>query len=207
MMYYTTVTCQLSIHGNELCIVFSVNDVLCYSAWQGPFYPLNLENSKWLSYYSQVFDFVEIDSDCRGHRLERPDGLGRATSSRRASAAWRFSMSRPSRTATPMPAAAAASWTSMIRRAPAISSAEGPKAALRRGDLLRVDQRLPSKSVSAPGDTPPIKPSSSSRSRSTPSSATRPCPEPRAPRGRGSSAAAGREWAALRALSPGPRCP
>ena len=33
-----------------------------YSAWQGPFYPLNLENSKWLSYYSQVFDFVEIDS-------------------------------------------------------------------------------------------------------------------------------------------------
>ncbi|MFZ0328291.1 MAG: DUF72 domain-containing protein, partial [Nitrososphaeraceae archaeon] len=33
-----------------------------YSAWQGPFYPLNLENSKWLRYYSQVFDFVEIDS-------------------------------------------------------------------------------------------------------------------------------------------------
>jgi uncharacterized protein YecE (DUF72 family) len=33
-----------------------------YSAWQGPFYPSNLENSKWLSYYSQVFDFVEIGS-------------------------------------------------------------------------------------------------------------------------------------------------
>ncbi|MFZ0328998.1 MAG: DUF72 domain-containing protein [Nitrososphaeraceae archaeon] len=33
-----------------------------YSAWKGPFYPLNLENSKWLSYYSQVLDFVEIDS-------------------------------------------------------------------------------------------------------------------------------------------------
>ena len=33
-----------------------------YSAWQGPFYPLNLENSRWLSYYSQVFDFLEIDS-------------------------------------------------------------------------------------------------------------------------------------------------
>ena len=33
-----------------------------YSAWQGPFYPLNLENSRWLSYYSHVFDFVEIDS-------------------------------------------------------------------------------------------------------------------------------------------------
>jgi uncharacterized protein YecE (DUF72 family) len=25
-------------------------------------YPNNLENSGWLSYYSQVFDFVEIDS-------------------------------------------------------------------------------------------------------------------------------------------------
>jgi Protein of unknown function DUF72 len=33
-----------------------------YSAWQGPFYHDNLENSKWLSYYSKVFDFVEIDS-------------------------------------------------------------------------------------------------------------------------------------------------
>ena len=30
--------------------------------WQGPFYILNLENSRWLSYYSQVFDFVEVDS-------------------------------------------------------------------------------------------------------------------------------------------------
>jgi Protein of unknown function DUF72 len=33
-----------------------------YSAWQGPFYPSNLENSRWLNYYSRVFDFVEIDS-------------------------------------------------------------------------------------------------------------------------------------------------
>ena len=33
-----------------------------YSSWQGPFYPLNIENSQWLIYYSQVFDFVEIDS-------------------------------------------------------------------------------------------------------------------------------------------------
>jgi uncharacterized protein YecE (DUF72 family) len=33
-----------------------------YSSWQGPFYPLNIENSQWLRYYSQVFDFVEIDS-------------------------------------------------------------------------------------------------------------------------------------------------
>ena len=33
-----------------------------YSSWQGPFYPHNIENSQWLSYYSKVFDFVEIDS-------------------------------------------------------------------------------------------------------------------------------------------------
>ncbi len=32
-----------------------------YLAWQGSFYSHNPENSKWLSYYSQVFDFVEID--------------------------------------------------------------------------------------------------------------------------------------------------
>jgi uncharacterized protein YecE (DUF72 family) len=28
----------------------------------GPFYPLNLENSRWLNFYSKVFDYVEIDS-------------------------------------------------------------------------------------------------------------------------------------------------
>jgi uncharacterized protein YecE (DUF72 family) len=33
-----------------------------YSSWQGPFYPKGIENSKWLSYYSKVFDYVEIDS-------------------------------------------------------------------------------------------------------------------------------------------------
>ena len=33
-----------------------------YSAWQGPFYPANLDNSKWLTYYASVFDYVEIDS-------------------------------------------------------------------------------------------------------------------------------------------------
>jgi uncharacterized protein YecE (DUF72 family) len=33
-----------------------------YSAWKGPFYPPNLESSRWLKYYSQVFDYVEIDS-------------------------------------------------------------------------------------------------------------------------------------------------
>ena len=31
-------------------------------SWQGPFYPPDLETFKWLSYYSQVFDFVEINS-------------------------------------------------------------------------------------------------------------------------------------------------
>jgi uncharacterized protein YecE (DUF72 family) len=33
-----------------------------YTAWLGPFYPSKLENSDWLRYYSQVFDYVEIDS-------------------------------------------------------------------------------------------------------------------------------------------------
>lgn len=34
-----------------------------YSAWQGPFYPSNIDNSSgWLRYYASVFDYVEIDS-------------------------------------------------------------------------------------------------------------------------------------------------
>ena len=33
-----------------------------YTSWQGPFYPSNLENKQWLSYYSQIFNYVEIDS-------------------------------------------------------------------------------------------------------------------------------------------------
>jgi uncharacterized protein YecE (DUF72 family) len=33
-----------------------------YSSWQGPFYPKGLEQSRWLQYYSRVFDYVEIDS-------------------------------------------------------------------------------------------------------------------------------------------------
>jgi uncharacterized protein YecE (DUF72 family) len=33
-----------------------------YSSWQGPFYPKDIENSKWLKYYSKVFNYFEIDS-------------------------------------------------------------------------------------------------------------------------------------------------
>jgi uncharacterized protein YecE (DUF72 family) len=33
-----------------------------YTSWQGPFYPPTLDNSDWLKYYSNVFDYVEIDS-------------------------------------------------------------------------------------------------------------------------------------------------
>jgi uncharacterized protein YecE (DUF72 family) len=33
-----------------------------YSSWQGTFYPSNVENKLWLPYYSQVFNYVEIDS-------------------------------------------------------------------------------------------------------------------------------------------------
>ncbi len=33
-----------------------------YDGWKGSFYPEGLDNKYWLSYYSQIFDFVEIDS-------------------------------------------------------------------------------------------------------------------------------------------------
>jgi uncharacterized protein YecE (DUF72 family) len=33
-----------------------------YDGWKGPFYPDGLDNKYWLSYYSKIFDFVEIDS-------------------------------------------------------------------------------------------------------------------------------------------------
>jgi uncharacterized protein YecE (DUF72 family) len=33
-----------------------------YDAWLGHFYPANLDRKEFLKYYSQVFDFVEIDS-------------------------------------------------------------------------------------------------------------------------------------------------
>ena len=33
-----------------------------YTSWTGPFYPHNLENTDWLRFYSQIFDYVEIDS-------------------------------------------------------------------------------------------------------------------------------------------------
>lgn len=33
-----------------------------YTAWPGHFYPARLPSARWLQYYSQVFDYVEIDS-------------------------------------------------------------------------------------------------------------------------------------------------
>jgi uncharacterized protein YecE (DUF72 family) len=33
-----------------------------YEGWKGAFYPIDLDNRYWLSYYSKIFDFVEIDS-------------------------------------------------------------------------------------------------------------------------------------------------
>ena len=33
-----------------------------YEGWKESFYPQDLDNKYWLSYYSQIFDFVEIDS-------------------------------------------------------------------------------------------------------------------------------------------------
>jgi len=33
-----------------------------YASWQGPFYPSHIENKLWLPYYSQILNYVEIDS-------------------------------------------------------------------------------------------------------------------------------------------------
>lgn len=33
-----------------------------YTSWRGPFYPSSIENSRWLNYYSHIFDYVEVDS-------------------------------------------------------------------------------------------------------------------------------------------------
>jgi uncharacterized protein YecE (DUF72 family) len=33
-----------------------------YRSWQGPFYPSSIENKLWLPYYSQILNYVEIDS-------------------------------------------------------------------------------------------------------------------------------------------------
>jgi uncharacterized protein YecE (DUF72 family) len=33
-----------------------------YDGWKGSFYPEDLDNRYWLSYYSKIFNFVEIDS-------------------------------------------------------------------------------------------------------------------------------------------------
>jgi uncharacterized protein YecE (DUF72 family) len=33
-----------------------------YSEWKGTFYPKELDNKNWLSYYAQFFKFVEVDS-------------------------------------------------------------------------------------------------------------------------------------------------
>jgi uncharacterized protein YecE (DUF72 family) len=41
-----------------------------YDAWLGHFYPANLDRKEFLQYYSQVFEFVEIDSS-----FYRPPGL------------------------------------------------------------------------------------------------------------------------------------
>jgi hypothetical protein len=50
------------INGNQRMQYYIGCSGWSYSSWQGPFYPKAIENSKWLKYYSNVFDYVEIDS-------------------------------------------------------------------------------------------------------------------------------------------------
>ena len=33
-----------------------------YTSWQGPFYPSNMDNKGWLPFYSEILNYVEIDS-------------------------------------------------------------------------------------------------------------------------------------------------
>ncbi|HEX9677939.1 DUF72 domain-containing protein [Nitrososphaera sp.] len=33
-----------------------------YTSWVGPFYPRGTPQTRWLEYYSKVFDYVEVDS-------------------------------------------------------------------------------------------------------------------------------------------------
>jgi uncharacterized protein YecE (DUF72 family) len=47
---------------NKLLQLFIGCSGWSYTSWQGPFYPANLDNKLWLSYYSQVFNYVEVDS-------------------------------------------------------------------------------------------------------------------------------------------------
>jgi len=54
---------QSSSFGYNKRTCNTTSDVLwSYTKWQGPFYPKDIENSKWLRYYSKIFDNVEIDS-------------------------------------------------------------------------------------------------------------------------------------------------
>jgi uncharacterized protein YecE (DUF72 family) len=32
------------------------------TSWEGPFYPSATKNTRWLGYYSNVFDYVDIES-------------------------------------------------------------------------------------------------------------------------------------------------
>lgn len=52
----------MSFHKNTLLKHFIGCSGWSYSSWQHTFYPSNIDNRLWLSYYSQVFNYVEIDS-------------------------------------------------------------------------------------------------------------------------------------------------
>src|SRR6478672_12895136 len=55
------------LYNNKMRISYLQYYIGCsgwsYLAWQGPFYPSNMDNSSdWLKFYSLVFDYVEINS-------------------------------------------------------------------------------------------------------------------------------------------------
>src|SRR5262249_41383919 len=97
-----------------------------------------------------------------------------SASTRRASSTCRFSMRRPSSTATPRLRARASVWAAITRRAQSTSPAAGAKTSLARASCLGWISVLPSKPKSAAWRHAAANPASSSRSRGTPARAVSP---------------------------------
>src|SRR5262249_47105032 len=97
-----------------------------------------------------------------------------SASTRRASSTCRFSMRRPSSTATPRPRARASVWAAITRRAQSTSPASGAKTSLARATCFGWISVLPSKPNSAACRQAATKPAPAPESRWTPSRAVIP---------------------------------
>src|SRR6267142_3914340 len=116
----------------------------------------------------------EVASVGRSQCVARSAIASARARTRRASSTCRFSIRRPSSTATPRPPARASAWAVITRRAQSTSPAAGAKTSLPTATCLGWISVLPSKPKSAAWRQAAAKPASSSRSRWTPSSAVIP---------------------------------